>query len=124
MARSSERSFGLVFATFFGFVALWPLVSGRPLRMWALGVALVFLAAAFIAPRLLAPLNRLWHRLGLFLHHIVNPVVMALVYYGSVVPLGLILKARNKDLLRLRRDPEAQTYWITRDPPGSMSNQF
>ena len=79
-------------------------------------------------PRVLAPLNIIWFRLGLLLHHVVNPVIMAVVYYGAVVPMGLLLKARGKDLLRLKRDPDATTYWIVRDPPGpapgSMKQQF
>src|SRR5690242_7181532 len=66
---SSDRTFGLVFAGFFLIVALWPLIGGRPLRVWALGLALVFLATGVFAPRLLTPLNRIWARLGLLLHH-------------------------------------------------------
>jgi Saxitoxin biosynthesis operon protein SxtJ len=125
---SSDRTFGLVFAGFFCLIALWPAVSGRQLRWWAFALAVIFLAATFLAPRLLTPLNRIWFRLGLVLHHVVNPVVMALVYYSAVVPMGLLMRARGKDLLRLKRDPALESYWIVRDPPGpppgSMSRQF
>jgi len=128
VVRGSDRAFGIVFAVVFAIIGLWPLLSGRGLRLWALGIACLFLAVALLAPWLLAPLNRIWFRFGLVLHHIVNPVVMGLVYYFAVVPMGLILKARGKDLLRLKRDPEAPTYWIAREPPGpapgSMSRQF
>ncbi len=128
VTRGSERSFGIVFAVVFCLIGLWPAKSGGAVRLWALAIALAFLAAAFLAPRLLAPLNLIWFRLGLLLHRVVNPLVMAVVYYGAVVPTGLILKARGKDLLRLKRDPDAKSYWIVRDPPGpppgSMSRQF
>ena len=124
----SNRSFGLVFAGFFAIVALLPLIHGGALRWWALTVAAAFAASALFAPRLLQPLNRLWFKLGLLLHHVVNPVIMALMFYGAMLPMALLLRWLGKDLLRLKREPEAQSYWIAREPPapapGSMSKQF
>jgi predicted membrane metal-binding protein len=125
---SSDRAFGLVFAAVFAIVGAWPLLRGRPVRWWAVGVALVFLVAALAAPRMLAPLNRLWLKLGLLLHRIVNPVVMGFVFFSTVTPIAIVLRLRGKDLLRLRRDPAASTYWIERRPPGpapaTMTRQF
>ena len=125
---SSDRTFGFIFAVVFGFMGVWPILSGGRLRIWALVLAVVFLAAGLLAPPLLAPLNRIWTRLGLLLHHVVNPIIMALVYYVAVVPMGILLRARGKDLLRLRRDRDVASYWIIRDPPGppadSMIRQF
>lgn len=125
----SERSFGLVFTVVFTVIGVWPwLFRGAPVRLWALAVAILFLGLTFLAPKILSPLNRLWFRFGLLLHRVVNPIVMALIYYGAIVPTGLLLKAFGKDLLRLKRAPDAQTYWIAREPPGpergSMSKQF
>ena len=122
----SDRSFGLVFAAFFLVVALFPLVHGAPPRWWALGFAATFVVAAFIAPRVLHPLNRVWFAFGLMLHHVVNPIIMALMFYGAILPMALLLRARGKDLLRLKREPKTDLYWIEREPPapGSMSKQF
>jgi predicted membrane metal-binding protein len=125
----SERSFGLVFAAVFAVIGLWPpIMHGASVRLWALGVALAFFGLALLAPKILAPLNRLWFRFGLVLHHVVNPLVMGLIYYGAIVPTGLLVKAAGKDLLRLKREPDAPSYWIAREPPGpergSMSKQF
>ena len=126
---SSDRSFGVVFAVVFTIIGLWPwFMRGASPHLWALTLAALFAGAAFIVPRVLAPLNRAWLRFGLALHGIVNPVVMGLLYYGAVVPMGLIVKLAGKDLLRLKRDPGAASYWIRRDPPGpsaaSMTKQF
>jgi predicted membrane metal-binding protein len=124
----SDRNFGIVFAVVFTLIGVLPSLHGGEIRWWALVIAAAFGVCAFFAPRLLQPLNRLWFRFGLLLHHVVNPVVMALVYYGAVVPMGLLLKAFGKDLLRLKREPEAASYWIMREPPapppGSMAKQF
>lgn len=124
----SERSFGLVFAVFFAIVALLPATHGAAVRWWALAVAAAFVAAAFLAPRLLHPLNRVWFAFGMLLHHVVNPIVMAVMFYGAILPMALLLRALSKDLLRLKREPEAASYWIPREPPGpepgSMRKQF
>jgi hypothetical protein len=128
IAAGSNRTFGVVFAVIFGIVALWPMWSGHGPRLWAGIAAGLFLLPALFAPRLLAPLNRAWFQVGMALHKVVNPIVMGVIYYGTVVPVGLILKLRGKDLLRLRREPDARSYWIERDPPGpakgSMTKQF
>ena len=125
---SSDRSFGFVVAIVFSAVGLLPLLGGRPPRWWSLAAAAAVLATALIAPRRLAPFHRAWFRLGLVLHRIVSPVVMAAIYFAVVTPTGLVMRALGKDPLRLRRDPDAESYWIHRDPPGpdreSMTNQF
>jgi len=120
----SDRSFGLIFAGFFALVALLPATHGAPIRWWALAVSGAFALIALTVPRVLHPLNRVWHALGLLLHHVVNPLVMAVMFYGAILPMALLLRALGKDLLRLKREPEATSYWIAREPPGSMRKQF
>jgi hypothetical protein len=128
VVRGSERSFGVVFAVVFALIALFPLWWGGPVRIWALVVAGAFAAAALLMPVVLRPLSLLWFRIGLLLHRVVNPLLMAVLYFGVFTPMGLVLRARGKDLLRLRRDRASASYWIAREPPGpkpgSMSKQF
>lgn len=125
---SSNRAFGLVFAVVFLMIGCWPLFFGGAPRWWSLAVAAVFALAAFFAPGLLEKPNRLWLRFGLLLHRIVSPLALGLIFYLAVLPTGLLLRLFGKDLLRLRRDPGARSYWIERDPPGpppdSLKNQF
>ena len=126
---SSDRSFGLVMAGFFALVGLAPLVFGKggTPRLWALAVAAAFLVLALAWTAPLAPLNRLWFRLGLLLHRVMSPVILVLLYAVGIVPVGLLMRAFGKDPLRLRRDPHAASYWIVREPPGpapeTMANQ-
>ena len=122
----SDKGFGLIFAVAFTIVAMWPLTGdGGEIRTWALGVAAAFLLIAFIAPNALAPLNRIWFRLGTLLGQIVTPIVLALLFYLMVTPIGVIMRLRGKDLLRKKIDRSAGSYWIKReDPVGTMKNQF
>ncbi|MDD9928124.1 MAG: SxtJ family membrane protein [Rhodospirillaceae bacterium] len=98
------------------------------MRWWSLIIAGVFLALAFAAPKLLSPLNRLWMRFGLLLHRIVNPLVMALLFFLVVTPIALLMRLFGKRPLHLETEPDAESYWIPRDPPGpepeTMKQQF
>jgi Saxitoxin biosynthesis operon protein SxtJ len=124
----SDRSFGLVMAA--GFAVLASFSVWREGRAWlALAtVGTLFLVTALLIPAALNPLNRAWLKLGLLLHKIVNPVVMGLVFYGAVLPTGLVMRAMGRDLLRLKPQPKAESYWIVRTPPGpapkTMKDQF
>ena len=125
---SSDRSFGLIIAAFFLIVALWPVIRTEPVRWWALGLAGTFAVLALLWTPALAPFNKLWMKLGLLLYTIVNPVVLGLLFYLTVTPIALLMRLLHKDPLRLRREPDATSYWIHRSPPGptpeSMKNQF
>jgi len=125
---ASDRSFGFVMAGFFAIVGLWPLLFLATPRWWSLVISAGFAGAAAVKPAMLAPANRLWMRFGMLLHKIVNPVVMGFVFFSTVVPIGIVMRMMGKDLLRLRIDRSAPTYWIARTPPGpapeSMKNQF
>ncbi|MDJ0949901.1 MAG: SxtJ family membrane protein [Alphaproteobacteria bacterium] len=125
---SSDRAFGIVFAVVFGLIGLWPLIGEGGVRLWALIIAAAFAIAAFAMPRLLAPLNRQWTRLGLVLHKIVNPIVMGFLFYVVVTPIGLLMRVLGKNPLKLEFDRAARSYWVERRPPGpapeTMKNQF
>ncbi len=123
--RASERSFGLVFTVVFAAIGLWPLIGGNPLRWWAIGIAAVFFILAFVAPKILAPLNTVWMGVGKVMHKVVSPLVLGLLYAVAVIPTGWFLRLRGLDPLRLKRDPSAKTYWVTRNgEPSSFKNQF
>ncbi len=124
----SERSFGLVFAAVFMVIATLPLVRGGPVRWWAIAIATAFALAAVAVPFVLRPLNRFWFKLGIALHHVINPIIMGAIFFFAVTPMGLVMRALGKDPLRLKRDRRSATYWIARERPApaprSMANQF
>ena len=90
---SSDRAFGIVMAAAFGLISLLNWWHGGRSWPWTGGIAALCLAAALFYPAILRPFNRLWLKLGLLLHKVVNPVVMALVFFGTVLPTGLIMRA-------------------------------
>ena len=128
VTSSSDRSFGFVIGTFLVLVAFGPIVRGHAVRLWPLAPAAVLVLVALARPVMLRPLNRLWTRFGLLLSRVMNPVVLGLMFFVVVTPLGWLMRLAGKDSLKLRRDPEARSYWIPRTPAGplsaSMTRQF
>jgi hypothetical protein len=128
---SSDRGFGLAVGGILLLIAavrVW-LHEGYGAIELALGaVGLCLVVLALVRAQSLAGLNRGWTKLGLLLFKVVNPVVLGLIYLTTIVPIGLIMRACGHDPLRLKRDPQASTYWVRREPPGpapeTMINQF
>ena len=123
--QSSEKSFGVVFSIVFLIVALYPLINSAGLCIWALVVSIIFFLLAFLAPKILVLPNKLWFKFGLLISSIVAPIVMALVYFVTVMPTGLIMRLLGRDILKQKLDKNAKSYWVKRsEPMGSMKNQF
>lgn len=126
----SDRSFGYVFAAVFLIIAAIKYFNENSIEwifFW-IAAAAVVLTIALVVPRLLHPFNRLWFRFGLLLHHIVNPIVMGLIFFTTVTPIGLVMRCTGNRPLHLKFEPKAESYWIARSPPGpapgSFTNQF
>jgi hypothetical protein len=118
----------VVIAVALAVIGMWPLLNGKPIRGWALLVSGIFLLSALLRPSVLSRLNRLWTKFGLLLSKITNPLILGLMFFFVFAPVGLILRLLRKDLLRLKRDSQAPSYWLRRQPPGpapdTMGNQF
>ena len=122
---SSNKSFGIVFFIVFFIIALWPLKSGSDIRIVPLLISLIFLILGLINSNLLKPLNIIWMKFGLMLGKFMNPIIMGLIYYLTVVPTGLILKILNKNLLNIKKKNDQKSYWIKKEKSQStMKNQF
>lgn len=125
---SSDRSFGLTFAVVFALIGTYRTWAYGPRGLVWLVAAAVFCTLALLWPAALAPLNRLWLKLGLLLYKVVNPIVMGLIFLFAITPVGFAMRLFGKDPLRLKREPGARSYWIERDPAGpapeSLKNQF
>ena len=125
---SSDRAFGLTFAVVFAALAGFSVWRGGGSWPYTSCAAAVFALLAMVAPSLLAPLNRVWLKFGLLLHKVTSPLILGLMFFLVVTPTALVLRLLGKDLLHLKGDREAPSYWIERRPPGpspdSMPNQF
>ncbi len=122
---SSNRSFGVVFFLFFFILFLWPLTKGQEVKIWLFIVSVIFLVLGLINSKLLTPLNQIWFKFGILLGKFVSPVVMGIVFFLVVTPTGFIMRLMSKNLLRLKKDNNLNTYWIKKKGhQTSMKKQF
>jgi len=123
--QSSTKSFGITFSIVFLIIALYPLSNSEDIYFWSVAVSIVFLLLAFMAPNMLELPNRIWFKFGIFLGSIVAPIVMAIVYFVTVLPIGLVMRLLGKDILKQKLDKNSSSYWVKRkEPIGPMKNQF
>ncbi len=122
------RSFGLLFAGIFALASAYLFSRGSSWAWVSGAVATGLVFAAIVAPERLHSANLLWLRLALLLGRIVNPVVMAVMFFGIITPIGWLMRAFGKRPLSLDFDRAAASYWIVRRPPGpareTMRSQF
>ena len=121
---SSNRSFGIVFFIVFLLITLYPLTYGGELRIWSLIISLIFLILGLLNSKILAPLNKIWFKFGILLGKIVSPIIMGIIFFLVVTPIGLIMRSLGKDVLNLKYNKN-KSYWIEKNGPKSkMKNQF
>jgi len=121
--RKDNITFGILFFVFFLIIGLYPLKSDGAIRIWSVLFSLVFLIITIIRPNLFIFLNKLWIKFGILLGRIISPIVMGLIFFFVVTPIGVLVKILKKDVMGLKRG--ASSYWINReDKIQSMKKQF
>ena len=120
----SNRNFGIVFFIVFLLISLYPIINNEDIRIWSIIIALIFFILGIINSNLLSPLNKIWFKFGLKLGKIISPLIMGLIFFLVVTPIGLIMRLLGKDLLNLKLNKN-KTYWVEKSGPKSkMKNQF
>ncbi len=124
----SDRKFGLTIGGILALIAvLKSLERSAWGPVWAVP-AVTLIGCALVRPSLLSALNAIWLKFGLVLHRIVSPMIMAVLFYGTIVPIGLLMRLLGKDPLRLKPDKAANSYWLARSddrpPSEAMRQQF
>ena len=122
---SSNRSFGIVFFIVFVLIAIYPLINQGEVRIWSLIISSLFLLLGLLNSKILTPLNKLWFRFGLFLGKIISPIIMGVIFFLVVTPIGLLMRLFGKDVINLKLNKKKNSYWIEKvGPKSKMKNQF
>jgi len=125
--RKELRQFGLVVGGIFAAIGFWPLLMhGQGLRSWAAVLSALLLVPALVFPGLLRPVHRGWMFAGHALGWVNTRILLGIVFYGIVTPLGLIRRLLEKDVMGLEFRQNADSYRRLRQsrPASHMWRQF
>jgi len=75
----------------------------------------LLILSGLIIPQLLKPLNKAWMTLAILLGWVMTRVILAILFYLAITPIGLIAKVVRKDFLDLKIDKSHESYWVKRD---------
>jgi len=121
------QSFGLIVGGIFSVIGLWPVVfrTESP-RLWAVALGAGLIGLGVVIPRSLKQVHKVWMRVGQVLGWINTRILLGLIFYGLITPMGLLLRLLGKDAMRRALVQEAPTYRIARSPRSQahMKNQF
>ena len=114
--KETLRRFGIVMggmiAGLFGLLIPW--LSKRQFAVWPWVLASLFLSCALLVPEALRIVYRVWMRIGAVLGAINGRIVLGIIYYLIVVPMGLAMRLWGTDPLARNFAREQTTYRIVR----------
>lgn len=93
----------------------------RAAAPYMLGLAAFFAVPALVWPRFLGPVERVWMAFANLLSAVMTRVILTLTFFIVITPMGLIMRLFGKDLLGLRPDRTAASYWVPVEPDGPAS---
>ena len=102
MKSNNNKSLGLLFFFVFIIVSFWPLLNGGNVRIWSIVIAIIFLTLALVKPQILNPLTKLWIKFGELIGKFISPIVIGLIYFVILTPIGLLMRLFNKDLFKFK----------------------
>ena len=121
---SSNKSFGIVFFIVFLIFSIYPIINDNEIRVWSIVVSIIFLIMGLRNSRYLTPLNIMWCKFGILLGNLISPIVMGLIFFIIVTPIGLLMRIFSKNFLNLKKNND-NSYWVkTSNQKSNMKNQF
>jgi hypothetical protein len=127
VTKKTLRQFGLMVGGVFLLIGLWPFVwRQEPVRLWAVVPGSLLAVAGLVMPTILKQVYQGWMWVGHVLGWVNTRIILGVLFYGVVTPMGLVMKLTGRDPMRRGYEPDAQTYRVVRRPrPAShMKNMF
>jgi hypothetical protein len=113
-----------MFAALFFILGLYKPHVGFQINTHLLIAGGILLMIGVLAPRALLPIAAVWRALSVVLHLIVSPLILFIIYYFVLTPVGTVLRLFGWDPLRIKRDPTLKSYWVLRSPPGPHGDSY
>lgn len=122
--RKELREFGLTIGAILvilGGVAIW---RGKPIYPYFLGFGIAFIIMGIILPQILRLPQKIWMGFAVMLGFFMSRIVLAVLFYSVVTPIGIVTRIFGKDILDQRIDKSADSYWKTRDLAAKTKESY
>jgi len=118
------RVFGLIWSAIFVAISLYPLFIHKPLKLVPLIFALLFLIPSILFPKVLTIPFKLWMKFGELMNKIISKIVLFIIFYFLITPIGFITRLFGSDFLN-KKTIKKKTFWENREnQPDSMKYQY
>ncbi len=122
--KNSNKSFGILFFLVFLFLTAWSILNKNGFEYIFVVFSTIFLILGLLNSKILTPFNIIWVKFGELLGKIIAPIIMGIIYFLIITPIGLFLRLIGKDILNLKFNKN-KSYWIDRQNNiGPMNKQF
>jgi hypothetical protein len=115
--KKELRQFGITIGVVLGLLGAWFLWRGRDGSHFLIITAIVFFTLGVIVPLVLKPLHKLWMTLAVLLGWLMTRIILIILFYLVVTPIGLLARVCGKDFLNRGFDRKVKSYWIPRKTP-------
>ena len=125
MKLPTNKNFGITFGCVFFIIFIYFYFKHQinTINFVLIIISIIFFILGFLNSKLLHPFNYIWFKFGIFLSKIISPIILSIIFFLVVSPIGLLMKVLKKDPLNLKFNHK-ESYWIKKNNNSKMKNQF
>jgi len=109
------RQFGFVIGGILFAIGIFLLYKGTSAYPVLLGLGLLIIVLGLALPKILLPFQKVWMILAVVLGFIMTRVILSILFYLVITPMGILARIFNKKFLDLKFHDSKQSYWNTRE---------
>jgi len=113
--KHSLRKFGLTVGTVLLLIGIALFLFDKSSFVYFGGIGLLLILLGFALPVFLRPFNKVWMTLAIILGWFMSRVILSILFYLIITPIGFFLKIIGKVPLNLKQDNSLSTYWEDRE---------
>ena len=118
------RKFGIIAFLFFGILCAVGIWRQKPVPMYLFGFLSGLGLGFILIPGILRPVHQAWLKVAHFIGRVITTLMLAIAYYAVITPAALLKRIFGGRPLPLSPDPDASTYWVSREEPAQPKERF
>ena len=122
--KSDWKKFGITMGVILTIIGCYLLWKKNNYYEYSLFLAVVFFMTGLMLPSLLKPVYKVWMALSVVMGFIMTRVIMVIIFYLIVTPIGLIASLTGKEFLDMKIDKSAKSYWIVREKIQKVKSDY